>query len=120
MDRRSHHVRGFVEMLLGPVIYLGFFGLTYLANSLICTLSHGNTPMITDTQAAVNVSVLGLTIAAIVLIGWHLINGFRLVARGREDREDAFMGLVSLTLAMLSALAVLWTALPAATLPPTC
>lgn len=119
-DRRSRHVWEFVETLLGPIIYLGFFGLTYLSGSLVCALSRGNVPAIEDAQTAVGIAVLGLALIALLLLAWHMAKGIRLLARGREDGEELFMGLVTLTLALLSALAVLWTAVPAATVAPTC
>lgn len=119
-NRRSRHIWEFVETLLGPAIYLGFFGLVYLSGSLVCTLSRGNAPMIDDAQTMIGVTVLVFTLIALVLIGWHVAHGLRLLAKGRDDPEDTFMGLVTLTLAVLSGVAVLWTALPAAAISPTC
>lgn len=119
-DQRSRHVWEFIETLLGPAIYLGFFGLVYLAGSFTCVLSRGNAPIMSDPQAAFGLSVGVLTLIALVMIAWFSVKGFRLLAKGREDPEDTFMGLVTLTLASLSALAVIWTAIPTATLPLTC
>ncbi len=119
-DRRSRHVWEFVETLLGPAVYLGFFGLTYLAGSLGCALSRGNEPMIADPQTTVRVVVFGLSILALTLIAFIMSNGVRLLDKGREDSEDTFLGLVTLALAVLSALAVIWTALPVATVHASC
>lgn len=119
-DRRSRHVWEFVETLLGPVIYLGFFGLAYLSGALACALARGIAPVVSNPQAAVSAAVLALALIALMLLGWHMAQGLRLLAKGREDAEDAFMDLVTLTLAMLSALAVVWTALPVATVASAC
>lgn len=119
-DRRSRHVREFIGTLLGPAIYLGFFGLIYLAGSLTCALSGGNAPAVRDPQMMLGISVFSLTLIALVMIAWVGANGIRLLDKGREDPEDNFMGIVTLTLAGLSVIAVIWTAVPAATVPVTC
>jgi hypothetical protein len=119
-EKESRHVWEFVQALLGPIIYLGFFGLTYLASSFTCALSRGNTPSLSDAQSAISLAVIGLTMASLALIAWHVASFIPLLARGREDPEGYFMGRVSLALALLSAVAVLWTALPAAVLPLAC
>jgi surface polysaccharide O-acyltransferase-like enzyme len=120
MDKRSRHVWEFVETLLGPAIYLGFFGIVYLINSLACALSQGNSPFITDSQTVMTTTVAALALLALLLVARNATHGIGLLANEREDNEDSFMGLVTLTLAFLSALAVVWTALPAATVPLTC
>jgi succinate dehydrogenase hydrophobic anchor subunit len=119
-ERGTRHVWDFGETLLGPAIYLVFFGLTYLAGSLACALSRGNMPVLPDAQTAMSIAVAAFTLVALALIGWHMTAGLRLLAKGRKDREEAFLGFVTLTLAALSAIAVVWTALPAAMVPATC
>ena len=119
-DRRSRHVWEFIETLLGPAIYLGFFGLIYLAGSFTCAVSRGNAPVVHEPQTVLAVSVFGLTLIPLLMIAWVGANGIRLLDKGREDAEDNFMGIVTLALAGLSAVAVIWTAVPAATVSLTC
>lgn len=120
MSKRTRHVWEFVETLTGPIVYLGFFGLTYFATSLVCALSRGNAPIVTDAPALIAATTFALALTAILLIALLMGNAGRMLANAGEDKKDGFMGLVTLTLAILSALAVVWTAVPAATLPPTC
>jgi len=120
MDKRSRHVWEFVATLLGPAIYLGFFGLIYLTNALTCALSRGNSPMIANAQVVLTASAALLALFALLLIAWHATRGLRLLSRERTDTEDNFMGRVTAILAFLSAVAVIWTALPAATVAIAC
>ncbi|HET6389205.1 hypothetical protein [Hyphomicrobium sp.] len=119
-NRRSRHVWEFVETLLGPIIYLGFFGLSYFVATLGCVLSRGNEPMIADPQTTVRIAVLVLTFLALAMIARLTKNGVRLLSQGRDDREDTFLGMLTLALAALSALAIIWTALPVATVQQSC
>jgi hypothetical protein len=119
-EKASRHVWEFVQTLAGPVIYLGFFGLTYLASSFACALSRDDTPSLSDAQSALCLAVMGLTITSLALIAWHMATFVPLLTERREDPEGSFMGRVSFALALLSAVAVLWTAFPAAVLPLAC
>lgn len=114
MSRRTRHIREFVETLAGPMIYLGFFGLAYLAASLSCALSGGNGALVADPRRAIAVTIAGLTAVALLLLALVIVDASRRLANGREDTEDVFLGMTALALAAVSALAVLWTALPAA------
>lgn len=120
MDKRSRHVWSFVATLLGPAIYLGFFGLIYLTSSLTCALSRGNSPMIASAQLVMTASATVLSLVALLLVAGQATHGVSLLAKERGDSEEYFMGRVTAILAFLSAIAVIWTALPAATVAINC
>src|SRR5690606_24708042 len=60
MERRARHIREFVEALAGPAVYLVFFGLIYVAASLVCALSGGNDPIVSEPAAVIGGAILGL------------------------------------------------------------
>lgn len=114
MSKRTRHIREFVETLLGPAVFLGFFGLAYFAASLACALSGGNDPLVADPAAAASGAVMGLAVVALVLLAIITIDALRRLSGHRGDDQDSFMANLTVALAALSALAVVWTALPAA------
>lgn len=120
MSKRTRHIREFVETLTGPVVYLAFFTISYFATSLVCVLSRGEESVVTSPAAVTVAVVLGFALLALLALGKVIADASRLVVREGEDREDVFMGWMTLVLAALSVLAVIWTALPAATIAPVC
>ena len=120
MERRARHIREFVEALAGPAVYLVFFGLIYVAASLVCALSGGNDPIVSEPAAVIGGAILGLTAAALLLLVAIAYEASQRLERHAVDREDTFMALLTLALAALSALAVIWTALPAAVVTAVC
>ena len=117
VETRRRHTREFVETMLGPAIYIVYFVLAYAASSVACMLGEGSTPTLPDSAAAVRNAILVLTFAALGTVGLVALFAARRLApsRGRagsgqaEDDQDLFMALLTLALALLSALAILWT-----------
>ena len=127
VETRRRHTREFVETLLGPAIYVVYFVLAYAASSVACTLGKGSSPTLPDSAAAAQNALLILTFAAlgavaiIALLAARRLAPFRADARQEraEDNQDLFMALLTLALALLSALAILWTGI-ATLLVPAC
>lgn len=120
MSRRARHIREFVETLLGPAVYLGFFGLVYFAASLGCALSGGNDPLVADPASVISGTVLGLALVALLLLAMIIVDALRRLAAGAGDQQDTFLPMLTVALAVFSILAVIWTALPAGMVAATC
>jgi hypothetical protein len=120
MSTRRRHIRELLEALAGPAVFLGFFGIVYVLASLTCALSVGNDPLVAEPAAVIAGTVLGLTLVACLLLAVICIDASRRLVEVEKDKEDTFLAMVTLALAALSGLAVLWTALPAATVSSTC
>lgn len=114
-ETRRRHTREFVETLLGPAIYLVYFVMAYGASSVACALGEGSAPMLADGAAVVRNVVLVFTLAALGAVALVAVLAARRLAPSRggnaraEDDQDLFMALLTLALALLSALAILWT-----------
>lgn len=109
MSKDTRHIWEFVETLAGPAVYLAFFGVLYFLTSMACSVDLS--------RSLVDIAALGLGLVALTLLAAIAVNGWRVRATGGED---AFLGLTTLILAGLSAVAVIWTVLPAATLDIAC
>lgn len=120
VSKRTRHIREFVETLLGPAIYFGFFGLAYLVASLACALSGGNDPLIAEPAFVISGAVLALALVALLLLATIIVDALRRLSGHDRDQQDTFMAMLTVALAALSALAVIWTAFPAATVMPVC
>lgn len=120
MSKHTRHIGEFVEALAGPAIYLGFFGLAYFAAALICPLSSGNDPLLSEPQSVIGGTILVLTIVALFLLAVIAIDALRRLAGQKGDQQDTFLALLTVALAAFSALAVIWTALPASIVVPVC
>lgn len=122
MERRRRHTRELIVALLGPVIYLAFFGFAYLAPSLICALAVGNEPLVTSPVTVTSQTVSALTVVALVLLAILIGYAFRRLGIGdrHRDKQELFLAMLTIALGALSLLAVIWTALPVAAAVSVC
>lgn len=121
-ETRRRHTREFVETLLGPAVYVVYFVLAYGASALSCMLARGTQPLISDGAAAAQNATFALTLGALAAIVMVAVLAARRLApagANAEDDQDVFMAILTLALALLSALAVLWTGV-ATLLVPAC
>lgn len=121
-ETRRRHTREFVETLIGPAVYVVYFVLAYSASAVACTLSQGTTPTIPDGAATVHNVNFWLTLIALVVITGVVVLALRRLAptaRATENDQDFFLAILTLALALLSALAVMWTGI-ATLLVPAC
>ena len=119
MSIRTQHVWEFIETMFGPIVFVGYFGLTYLLSALGCTLAGDRTIAREENEAIMGVSFVALTLIALVALAFIGAAAARHVAspEPQADEEDAFLAYITLCLAALSAVAVLWTAAAAAVTP---
>ena len=112
MSTRTQHIREFVETMYGPIVFIGYFGLIYFISSVLCALAADPTPPIAIGATTAAWLTGALTVAALValaMLGWAASR--QLADPGPEgDAEDVFLAYVTLCLALLSAVATLWTA----------
>lgn len=121
-ETRRRHTREFVETLIGPVVYIIYFVLAYSATTVACSLAQGSVPTIADGPAVARNATFGLTLVALAAISIVSLLAMRRLSpfgRKAEDNQDLFMAILTLALALLSALAVLWTGV-ATMLVPAC
>jgi hypothetical protein len=119
MSIRTQHVWEFIETMFGPIVFVGYFGLTYLLSALGCTLAGDQTIAREENEAIMGVSFVALTLIALVALAFIGAAAARHVAspEPQADEEDAFLAYITLCLAGFSAVAVLWTAATAAVTP---
>lgn len=95
-----------------PAVWSGHFIACYAAVSLACRFD----------ARSVTAPVLLATLAALALLAWIGAQSSRSRRRLRSGHDGAaatrFLALATVMLCVLSALAVLWVAFPAAVLPP--
>jgi hypothetical protein len=109
---RVQPLSAMLQMLTGPVIWFAHFVLLYGAEALICTPPLARPGAMTSITVAATLAALGaLAIFVAILMR-------RPAAAGSRDHGDVgFLRAASLLLALLSAIAVVWVALPTAILP---
>ena len=119
MSIRTQHVWEFIETMFGPIVFVGYFGLTYLLSALACTLAGDQTIAREVGEAVVDVAFVVLTLIALVALAFIGAAAARHVASPEQqaDEEEAFLAYITLCLAALSAVALLWTAAAAAVTP---
>ena len=119
MSTRTQHIWEFIETLLGPIVFVVYFGLSYLLSSVGCTLAADMAfaPVINATAIAAVLVIL--TLAAFLALA--LVAGAaarRLSDPGsHSDEEDTFLAYLTVTLALLSAVGVMWIAIAASSMP---
>ena len=101
-----------LRVFVPPALWFAHFGVLYGAEALVCT------PPAAARSTLIWVGAVA-TVATLAALAWFAI---MLRRRSSADRADehtgaAFMRGVALTLALLSALGVLWTVFPVAVLP---
>jgi hypothetical protein len=108
---RAQPLSAMFQMLTGPVIWFAHFVVLYGAEALICT------PPLASSGAMTSVTIAA-TLAALVALGIFAAIVMRRPATASRNHSDAgLLRSVSLLLALLSAIAVTWVALPTAILP---
>jgi hypothetical protein len=119
MSTRTQHVWEFVETLTGPIVFVGYFGLSYLWSSLGCTFAADPTPLLRISEMAVGAVVAVLTAAALVILAViSILAASRILHSTAEgDEEDTFLACITFALAGMSAVAVVWTGVTAASIP---
>jgi hypothetical protein len=102
----------FLQLFTGPVVWFAHFVALYGAEALICT------PGLATTGAMFLVAGVA-TLAALAVLGGFGIRVLRRPAHDPGDSHDGatFLRSATLLLAVLSAIAVVWVALPTALLP---
>lgn len=104
-----------IVLLLAPLVWAAHFLACYVLVSLACAYGFGG----------VRTGIGVLTLLALALIGWHAMSNYRewMDARrvGPVYRPDAdiriFFSLNAMLLCAVSAVALVWVAVPAAMLP---
>ena len=102
-----------MRLILSPAIWLTHFSVVYLLLTFVCASSTASRNFM-----GMNAFILGIAIASVVALG--AIGAVAHSARRDRDHSDAersFSARVSVVLAMLSAVAVVWVAYPAFVLP---
>ena len=106
---RARPLTDLLRLFVGPGLWFGHFTALYGAEALICTPPVAPGRVMAWVALAATIVVLG------VLAVFGAVQATRL--RSGERREgDAFLRAAALLLAVLSALGVVWTALPVALL----
>ncbi len=107
------------RITFGPVIWVGYFTLSYGAAALVCAKAP-------DTSVAtLRLAMGGTTLVALALIGWIGWRAFRQWDRSApdtdatEEHRHRFLGHAAFLLALIAAIGVVFTALPFLT-PGTC
>jgi hypothetical protein len=102
----------FLQLFIGPAIWFGHFATLYAAEALICTPGLASAGAMTWVAGAA-------TLAALAALGGFGATVLRRPAHDPAGRHGgaAFLRSATLLLAMLSAIAVVWVALPVALLP---
>lgn len=102
-----------LRTLIAPAVWFSHFALLYAAETLICIGS----PV--DRGATMRWTVLLATAAALAGLFILAVRQFRAKKENasRSDRGSSWLRSVSLLLILLSALGIIWTALPATVLP---
>lgn len=105
-----------LAVIAGPMVWTAHFLACYLTVSLACAA--GSAGLVPPTIAVVTAASLVL-LAGIGLAAWRRWRSGRgrEHTRGHDAAVAPFLGLVTLMLSVLSAIAVLWVALPGAMLP---
>jgi hypothetical protein len=103
----------FLRVLIAPTIWFAHFTFLYGAEALICI------GPATERSAIMGWTAILATAAALtglIILMARLLQSAK-AAAARTDRGNAWLPQVSLLLALLSALGIIWTALPTAILP---
>lgn len=110
---RTRPLADLLRLFIGPGLWFGHFTILYGAEALICTPPLTSGRAMVWIAAAVTIAVL----AALSLFAAMLMRRRALDVRPEEDTGPAFLHAVTLLLAVLSALGVVWTVLPVGLLP---
>ena len=113
MSTRTQHVWEFIETLVGPIVFVAYFGLAYLATTFGCSLA-ADAAFAVAPSKAVGVALAALTATALVALAVIAGAAARRVyiPAAEADEEDVFLAYLTLILAALAAVAVFWTAAP--------
>lgn len=109
MTTRSASAREFVLALWGPIVWAAYFLLYYGLSGLACA-----PPATAESDALLRAAGIGLSLAAAAAIGGFIVwRAARLSGLDAPDRDnERFLFEISLALALLAFLAVVWNAIP--------
>lgn len=109
MTARTATAGEFILALWGPIVWAAYFLAYYGLSGLVCA-----PPVSPRSDAALRGVGLGLSAAAAILIlGFTIWRGARLAHLDAADRDNQpFLFEISIALALLSLLAVIWNAIP--------
>jgi hypothetical protein len=100
-----------LRVLAGPAIWFAHFILLYGAEAIFCT------PAVASPMTMTAVSVAATLTALSALSAFAALTALRPAATLRANDTATFLRATSLLLALLSAIAVIWIALPTFALP---
>lgn len=118
--RRQAKTKDIAETLLGPAVYAVYLALTYGTNAVICWLGGGTTPAIAEATAVAQNVTFALTLGALAAIVVVASLAVRVLASAEgtpENGQDIVLAAITLGLAVLSALGLLWTGISAMLVP---
>lgn len=110
---RARPLADLLRLFIGPALWFGHLAVLYGAEALICTPPLASGRAMSWIASAATILVLG----ALALFGAALVRQPPPTDRSEEHTAAAFLHATALLLAVLSALGVVWTALPVALLP---
>ena len=113
MSTRARPLADLLHLFIGPGLWFAHLTVLYGAEALICTPPVASGRAMGWIASAATIAVLG----ALALFGWTLVRQPPPDDRPEEHTGAAFLHNTALLLAALSALGVVWTALPIALLP---
>lgn len=103
----------FLRALAGPIVWAAHFFAIYIAEALVCTAA-------SPTSSAMRMTTLLLTLLALLALAAIIVSARQAFAdpgKTTEGRDRDFLPAATLSLALISCLAVIWTAAPAFFLP---
>jgi hypothetical protein len=112
VPRNARSITGLLRCLVGPAVWAGHFLVMYGAHALICARVAPDESGRVWLFSAATASTLALLVLAGLV--WRLVRARR---RGGLA-QPTFPSDVSIALAVLSLIGVIWVALPAALMPP--
>lgn len=104
-----------VGMVAAPIVWAVHFLLVYIQVSLVCGFGWNDIRLLGLDPAEIGIGVVTLT--ALALIGYTTAVNVGKYRRTATAPTSRFIALTALLLGLLSAIAVVWVALPAYLLP---
>jgi hypothetical protein len=106
-------LRDFLRVLIAPAVWFAHFSFLYGAEALICIEPPPGRGAAMGWTAILATAV---ALTGVIVLIWRLLYSAKTTALP-ADRGGAWLRHVSLLLAILSALGIIWTALPTTILP---
>ena len=106
----ARSIKGLGFVLAGPAIWAAHFFVLYASEGFLCAAG----PLAADAVRLISLTATTIAVATLlVFLGWQAQRGWR---RQRAAAIDAYRD-ISMGLAVMALLAVIWSALPAILLP---